>query len=86
MSQKAHENKKDFKFFEKTSVEEIFMSYVRWEVVPSTRRRDGESPVAECRVNMWHGNGQRIKLNYYTDSYSLRSALFTAKVRQKQQN
>jgi len=23
------------------------MSYVRWEVVPSTRRRDGESPVAE---------------------------------------
>jgi len=27
MSQKAHENRKDFKFFEKTSVEEICLMY-----------------------------------------------------------
>jgi len=27
MSQKAHENRKDFKFFEKTSMEEICLMY-----------------------------------------------------------
>jgi len=36
------------------------MSYVRWKVVPSSRRCDGERAVAECRVSTWHGNGQRL--------------------------
>ena len=36
------------------------MSYVRWEVVPGSRRSDGERAVAECRVSTWHSEGQRL--------------------------
>ena len=36
------------------------MSYVRWEVVPGSRRSDGERAVAECRVSTWHSDGQRL--------------------------
>jgi len=36
------------------------MSYVRWKVVPSSRRCDGERAVAECRVSTWHSDGRRL--------------------------
>ena len=57
-SKNAHENRKDFKFFEKTFMED--MSCVRWEVIPGSRRSNGERAVAECRVSTWHSDGQRL--------------------------
>jgi len=39
------------------------MSYVRWKVVPSSRRCDGERVVAECRVSStWYSDGQRRRV------------------------
>ena len=36
------------------------MSCVRWKVVPSSRRCDGERAVAECWVSTWQSDGQRL--------------------------
>ena len=36
------------------------MSSVRWEVVPDSRRSEGEGAVAECRVSTWHSDAQRL--------------------------